>query len=553
MLSPSYLLHAPEPAEEIAEKLHQDILQRIIERILRRIERGDGYILTAQDKWQLETIQEAGFLLDEVQKEITAAIPPMQTEIAQAMEDAGVVAMEYDDAIYQAAGLHPVGLTQSPHLIRILQRTYEATLGEWENVTRTTAEAAQRSYIQACDKAYYLAATNAMTASQAVKEALDEIITDGVVVKYPSGHTDSIEAATARAVRTGISQGAAQIQTARMDEFGIDLVIVSAHLGARPSHFEWQGKVYSRSGATDKYPDFVSSTGYGTVTGLCGANCRHSFSPYFEGQDNPYDQFDSKENQKAYEMQQRQRTMERRIRDTKRRLMGYEAAGDTERYQRTAALLQKQNAAYDAYCKENGLTKQTDRISIAKWTRSEAARARATAKKVQISVANQEENGTINKKASNRKITEQGQVLNPMPSEEYLKIKEALTAQGVKVIAATSGDDLAYMLWMKAEGTYSNGWITHIGEIPSRGTLFEEIIHMTQARKYGELDSSDYVELYAREIEANRKLLTNSKVYKLDDLDIADIKRNLAAWEDAFKQKTGVSYDESDYRKNVFS
>ena len=93
MLSPSYLLHATEPAEEIAEKLHQDILQRIIERILRRIERGDGYILTAQDKWQLETIQEAGFLLDEVQKEITDAIPPMQTEIAQAMEDAGVVAM----------------------------------------------------------------------------------------------------------------------------------------------------------------------------------------------------------------------------------------------------------------------------------------------------------------------------------------------------------------------------------------------------------------------------------------------------------------------------
>lgn len=75
--------------------------------------------------------------------------------------------------------------------------------------------------------------------------------------------------------------------------------------------------------------------------------------------------------------------MERRIRDTKRRLMGYEAAGDTERYQRTAALLQKQNAAYDAYCKENGLTKQTDRISIAKWNRSEAAKARAAARKRQ--------------------------------------------------------------------------------------------------------------------------------------------------------------------------
>ena len=80
--------------------------------------------------------------------------------------------------------------------------------------------------------------------------------------------------------------------------------------------------------------------------------------------------------------------MERRIRDTKRRLMGYEAAGDTERYQRTAALLRKQNAAYDANCKENGLTKQTDRISVAKWNRSEAAKARAAARKNDRDIAN---------------------------------------------------------------------------------------------------------------------------------------------------------------------
>lgn len=51
----------------------------------------------------------------------------------------------------------------------------------------------------------------------------------------------------------------------------------------------------------------------------------------------------------------------------------------------------------------------------------------------------------------------------------------------------------------------------HIGEIPSKGTLYEEMIHMAQARRYGELDSSDYVELYAREVKANRKLLRCSE------------------------------------------
>ena len=56
---------------------------------------------------------------------------------------------------------------------------------------------------------------------------------------------DSIETATLRAVRTGISQMTAQIQLARAKEMGVNLVIVSSHLGARPSHEEWQGKIYS--------------------------------------------------------------------------------------------------------------------------------------------------------------------------------------------------------------------------------------------------------------------------------------------------------------------
>ena len=75
MLTPSYLLHATEPAEEIAEQLHQDILKRIIERILARVERKDDYILTAVDKWQLEVLQDAGYLLEDIQREIAAAVP----------------------------------------------------------------------------------------------------------------------------------------------------------------------------------------------------------------------------------------------------------------------------------------------------------------------------------------------------------------------------------------------------------------------------------------------------------------------------------------------
>ena len=379
MLTPSYLFHATEPAEEIAEQLHSDIIRRIVERIKIRFQRGDNYILTPVDKWQMETLQQAGLLLDDITKEIAAAPGYIESEIREAMEDAGVTALEYDDAIYRKAGLDPVPLVQSPKLIAIMQRDYEATAGEWQNFTRISKNAIHKLFVNACDTAYHQAITGMISPSQAVREALEEVISGGVYVEYRDKNgnlirKDTIETATARAVRTGISQTTAKIQDARMDEFDVEYVIVSSHLGARPDHQVWQGKIYRRD-------ELRVKTGYGTVSGLCGANCRHHFAPWFEGQGNPFTDFDAEENLKRYELEQRQRTLERRIRNTKREVMGWDAAGDKEMYERKSALLQRQNAEYNQFCEENELKKQSDRIHIAKWNRSETAKARAAAKR----------------------------------------------------------------------------------------------------------------------------------------------------------------------------
>lgn len=392
MLTPEYLLHISEGAEEIAEQLHSDIIKRIVDRMMLRIGRGENYLLTATDKWQIERLQETGALLEDIQKEIAKATKKQVSEIAEAMEDAGVKALDYDDKIYRDAGLSPKALEQSPQLVRLMQRNYEATLGEWNNFTKVTADQAQRLYINQMDKVYNLVATGALSYSEAVKEALNVVIKDGVDVIYPTGHRDSIETATLRAVRTGISQASAQIQSKRMEEMGVDLVLVSSHLGARPEHQEWQGKIYSRSGRSAKYKNFVESTGYGSVSGLCGANCRHSFSPYFEGMDNPFEQYDSEENKRQYENEQRQRMLERRIRDTKRETMALKEAVDNcsdpvlkesiqQVYQRKALLLSNQNAKYKEYCNANELKPLQDRLAIARWDRKQAAAARGAARK----------------------------------------------------------------------------------------------------------------------------------------------------------------------------
>ena len=383
------MLHISEPAEDIAEQLHNSIIKRIIDRMMLRIGRGEEYLLTATDKWQIETLQEAGILLEDIQAEIAKKTRLQEREIKEAMEEAGVKAIEYDDKIYESVGLYPKPLEQSPNLIRIMQRNYLATMGEWNNFTRTIAEVSQQMFINACDIAYNHVITGSLSYTEAVKEAVNSIVSTGVEVIYPSGHKDTIETATLRCVRTGVSQASSQIGLARMDEMGVDKVLISSHLGARPTHQIWQGKVFTKEQlhSTDE-----GMPAYGTVTGLCGANCRHNFSPYFEGMENPFDDYDSKENLEQYEKEQYQRTLERRIRKTKREVMGLKEGVESApseqakfaldmEYQRKAALLAKQNNAYQEYCGNNSLKPLQERLQIAKWDRQQAAAARGAAQR----------------------------------------------------------------------------------------------------------------------------------------------------------------------------
>ena len=86
----------------------------------------------------------------------------------------------------------------------------------------------------------------------------------------------------------------------------------------------------------------------------------------------------------------------------------------------------------------------------------------------------------------------------------------------------------------------------HRGEIPSASGMFEETIHMTQARIYGETVSSDPVELAAREIAAQHKLLENGKAYGFSDEDFADIRTNRDKWAEEFRKLTGKEYEPND-------
>lgn len=365
--------------------------------MMTRLGRGADYLFTAADRWQIEVMQEAGQLLEDIQKELTSFTKVQEKEVKAAMEEAGIKALKYDDKVYNDAGLSPTPLRQSPVMLRQMQRAYEATNGEIHNFTRTTALEAQKTYINECDNAYTMVTSGAMSYTQAVKEAIDNAIADGGTVKYPTGHKDTLETAVARSVRTGISQATGDIQMTRMIEMDWDIILTSAHLGARtgdggnnPSnHLWWQGQFFTRTGANRQFPDFYTSTGYGTIEGLCGINCRHNYGPG-DGVNNPFSDIDTEENNRIEQLNKKQRELERRVRKTKRELVGMKEAVDgaqddplkfelQQQYDRKAALLRRQNDAYNTFCKDNNLKKLTERLSIAKWNREQSAAANGAA------------------------------------------------------------------------------------------------------------------------------------------------------------------------------
>lgn len=399
MLEPRYLQKIADGAENIASELHEYIIRQIVDRMMIRIGRGESFLLTSSDRWRIEVLQDSGYLLEDITAELAKYTKRQEKEIKAAMEEAGVKALEYDDKIYQAAGLSPMPLTQSPSLIRLMERNYRATLGEWNNYTRSTAQDAQRLFLNECDLAYNKVMSGAVAYNQAVREAVEAAVSGGVYVDYPTGHRDAIETATARAVRTGIAQAAGDISIKRMEEMDWDIILVSAHIGARTgdggknpgNHLWWQGQFYSRTGRDKRFPNFYERTGYGTGEGLCGWNCRHSFGSG-DGVNNPYADIQTADNVRMEKLEQRQRALERRVRKTKREVMGLQEAVEKcqdegakaelqKSLDRKSYLLSRQNKAYGEFCDKNNLRPLQERLQVAKWNREQAAKARGAARR----------------------------------------------------------------------------------------------------------------------------------------------------------------------------
>lgn len=333
MLKPEYLQRVPDGMIKLYAQAEMDILENMAVRIAHY-----GYWIPAVEH-QAKMLEEAGMVREEILARLKTLTGRTDKELRRLMQEAGGVALKSDDAVYRRQGLNPPPVSASEDLQKVLQAGYEKTSGAFRNLTLTTARTAAHQFAQALDRAYMQITLGGMDYNTAIRSTIKQLSAEGVgAIRYPTGRTDTIEVAVRRAVVTGVNQTALKLQDARADEMGADLVEVSAHAGARPSHAQWQGGIYSRRGKSRKYPDFVKATGYGTGAGLGGWNCSHSFRPWFEGMSRTYDKALLKEYQAKdyeyngvkmteYEALQEQRKIERNIRRWKREQNALQAAG----------------------------------------------------------------------------------------------------------------------------------------------------------------------------------------------------------------------------------
>ena len=316
--------------------LYEEYNLSVIEDIARRLMNMD---MTATAAWEVQRLTESGMLYSDI-LEILSTLTGKTTEVlAESFRQAGVKAIAFDDSIYLAAGLNPLPINLSPAMTQVLLAGLEKTKAVMFNLTMTTAETGQDAFIEAADLAYQQVSSGAMSYTQAIKVAIKSVARQGLKMIEYSGSRDQVDVAVRRTVLTGVAQTTGVLQETRAEEMGSDLVQTSAHIGARPAHQLWQGRIFSRSGTDKSYPNFRTATGYGTGPGLCGWNCRHSFYPFFAGiSENAYEQATIDEYAdmmvdyngqeiSMYDATQVQRKYEREIRALKREAAGLGAAG----------------------------------------------------------------------------------------------------------------------------------------------------------------------------------------------------------------------------------
>lgn len=399
-LTPKQLQNIPENIVQ----LYRDLEEFIIDDIARRIAKTGQ--LTETAKWQLERAKDLS--MDDIEKEIQRVLELANEDIENTFKQSALTSIQAENKIYEEAVKKQIKIKGNSNLEKLLEAAIKQTKGELKNISQSLGFAQiingkivykdiAKFYQDSVDLALMQVNSGVLNSNEAIKQAVKKLADSGLrTIDYENGWSNRVDVAVRRAVVTGSNQMCHKMTELTMKELECEFVETTAHAGARTGkglsgpadHASWQGQVFCYKGKSGKYPDFVSSTGYGTGEGLAGYNCRHSFSPFFPGiskrayseehlnniDPEPFE-YDGK-TYTYYEALQHQRKLETNIRQKKRELIGYNAAGLKDDFNNSSIALNRLKNEYKAFSNAGDLTVRNDLMQVYKYGQSISQKVR---------------------------------------------------------------------------------------------------------------------------------------------------------------------------------
>jgi tRNA uridine 5-carbamoylmethylation protein Kti12 len=348
---------------DIYNQIETDILLNMVDYLKNGVDQND--ILA----WQgLKMMDIGGFNQANI-KIMAKYAKTTESEIKRLLKIAGFeAALQYDGELSELLPEMAIKLGniyQSNAIIRALNGLEAQAKQTFNLINTTMLDKSREIYLKTLNETVAKVITGTMTKNQALSHVARKWANDGIPAMVDKlGREWSSEAYVNMTMRATIGNTANNMQMARMDDYEVDLVEVSKHEASRPSHVQFQGKIYSRSGQSKRYPH-INETGYGTITGIGGINCSHRLYPYVQGKSIKRPVIvDETENKRKYEESQKQRSLERAIRKAKKELMVAEQIGEPTEIQSAKLKVRNKQERMREFISETERTRRYNRERI---------------------------------------------------------------------------------------------------------------------------------------------------------------------------------------------
>ena len=364
------------------ENIFSELKVRIMSDIVRRIK--ENGVSTASADWQISRLQQLGMSEKQIRTWIQKALEASDKEMDHIFSDEAYREYYGHARAYKLADLQQIPFEQNTFLQQLLEVTKQRLKSEYRNIAgsmgfaiRDPATGKIRSaplmeyYRSTLDNAVMDIHSGAFDYNTVLRRTINQMTASGIrYIEYDSGHRDRVNVAVRRAVLTGFRQVQGKLNEQVAADLNTDQYEVSYHVGARPTHQSWQGKVWSMQ-------QLKEVCGLGEITGLCGINCYHTYRVFSPGsvrtytdkqlaemvkEENTPKEYNGKQ-YATYEALQQQRKMERGMRAQRQRIKLLEEGGaDEQEIILAKAKYQGQMQTYKDFSEKMGLPEQKARI-----------------------------------------------------------------------------------------------------------------------------------------------------------------------------------------------